>query len=387
MSETWWRREDQLDETQKEIIALPGSGNHLVIGPPGSGKTNLLLLRANYIYQADKSDIRVIVFTRTLREFIVAGGVEYKFPANCVRTCSKWQQELLYQYDEPAKAPNGTFEAQRHFYLDRVSRLIEKRHLQHIHDVIFLDEAQDYWPQEIDVFEKLAKELFVVADARQKIYSGPDPLERLTQLVGGNVHRLRYHYRCGTKICEIADALSSDANDYDMLVPTSNYDEARLPCTVDYAQCSSIDEQADLIAKALRVQHLAYPDELIGVVCPRRADVRSVWAKLVASGFADKAMLYVDDQRAEFDINKPIYVSTLHAAKGLEFRALHIAGCEFLSRFRHQRNMAYTAVTRAKTSLNLYCCSGMPTYLEKALTQACRPRTKRSIKGAFGIKE
>ena len=34
---------------QKKVIGLSGTGNHLVVGPPGSGKTNILLLRAKYM--------------------------------------------------------------------------------------------------------------------------------------------------------------------------------------------------------------------------------------------------------------------------------------------------------------------------------------------------
>ena len=52
MDETWWRSPDQLDPDQQEIVSLPLEGSHLVVGPPGSGKTNLLLLRASYLARA-----------------------------------------------------------------------------------------------------------------------------------------------------------------------------------------------------------------------------------------------------------------------------------------------------------------------------------------------
>ena len=35
--------------------------------------------------------------------------------------------------------------------------------------------------------------------------------------------------------------------------------------------------------------------------------------------------------------------------------------------FQHQRNMAYTAVTRAKTSLSIYYCDSLPGYFDQAL--------------------
>lgn len=46
---TWWLDITDLDDDQKSVIELPPTGNHLIIGPPGSGKTNLLLIRAEYL--------------------------------------------------------------------------------------------------------------------------------------------------------------------------------------------------------------------------------------------------------------------------------------------------------------------------------------------------
>ena len=63
------------------MISLAAEGNHLVLGPPGSGKTNILLLRANYLTLSGKPNIAIVVFTRTLSKFIASGGKEYDFPA------------------------------------------------------------------------------------------------------------------------------------------------------------------------------------------------------------------------------------------------------------------------------------------------------------------
>ena len=84
--ETWWRELRDLDEAQRNVIALPPEGSFLVIGPPGSGKTNLLLLRANYLTNSEHANLAIIVFTRTLREFIRAGGGLYDFDPDNVLT-------------------------------------------------------------------------------------------------------------------------------------------------------------------------------------------------------------------------------------------------------------------------------------------------------------
>ncbi len=49
MEETWWVEEGQLDDDQRKVAELKSKGSYLIKGPPGSGKTNLLLLRAKYL--------------------------------------------------------------------------------------------------------------------------------------------------------------------------------------------------------------------------------------------------------------------------------------------------------------------------------------------------
>jgi superfamily I DNA and RNA helicase len=72
--ETWWRELGDLDEDQRTVIGLPAEGSFLVKGLPGSGKTNLLLLRANYLMNTEHSNLVIIVFNRTLRDFIRSGS-------------------------------------------------------------------------------------------------------------------------------------------------------------------------------------------------------------------------------------------------------------------------------------------------------------------------
>ena len=50
-------------------------------------------------------------------------------------------------------------------------------------------------------------------------------------------------------------------------------------------------------------------------------------------------------------------------------RAVHLLGADFLANFaKNQRNLAYTAVTRAKTSLSIYYERNIPGYLRKGIS-------------------
>jgi len=52
---------------------------------------------------------------------------------------------------------------------------------------------------------------------------------------------------------------------------------------------------------------------------------------------------------------------------------LHLLGMDMVKRFRNERKLVYTAVTRAKTSLSIYNDGNLPGYLEQAIAD-CEPR-------------
>lgn len=371
MNETWWIGEDQLDDDQKAIVAIEPKGNHIISGPPGSGKTNLLLLHAKSTVLSGQPNVLAIVFTRTLQEFVTLGGLEYQLPAGVLKTLARWERDFLYEHGVFID-PEGTFEEKRLQAISAVEEVIRDKKLVGLYEGLFLDEAQDYLPQEIAVFRELGKNVFAAFDSRQKIYASRDCHRILRQ--GAAEHRLRLHYRLGKKICRLADAIMANSDEVSLL-STSRYDEDARPSSVDAAECGDLDEQVDKIVEKLLVQVKAYPDEMIGVVCTRNETLDRIWDRLQQSPVASLSIKQSAGERTQFEHGKPICVCTIHSSKGLEFRALHIADCEDLGTWANHRNLTYTAVTRAKTSLSLYYSGGLQGYLKQAL-QELSPKPK-----------
>jgi superfamily I DNA/RNA helicase len=385
MSGTWWVGKKDLDDDQRNIIQLPQDESALVTGPPGCGKTNLLLLRANYLHLAKKRNLAVVVFTRSLREFIARGADQYDFPASKIMTCRQWQLDLLRQYGGTVPKPTGKFEEDRAAFVAATTQMADKMKLANIFEAILLDEAQDYIPSEIELFSRLTERLFCVADERQKIYEGEDSIEAIKKRTG-EPHVLRFHYRNGVKICRVADEIAKKWHGYRPLMETSNYDEKANPSSVDCERCKSVAEQAALIVKRLGTQLIAFPDELIGVLAPTKESMNAIWEVVSASKHANAAFLLHGSAADAFPPDKQVVVSTFHAAKGLEFRALHLAACDELraSFFRNNRRMTFTAVTRAKTALSVYHSKDLYGYFEAAL-QSLNPSSEApSLDDVFG---
>ena len=369
MKGAWWVDSTELNKEQRDIVALQLDSSHLITGPPGCGKTNLLLLRANYLAISAKANVLIIVFTRTLQEFIRTGSQQYAFPDSSVTTSRSWQTSLLkeYGYDHNVK---GTFSAQRLELAQRIEALVAAEELSNLYDAIFLDEAQDYTPSELKVFRRLTTRLFAAADSRQRIYDNEDSTNLLESITDDH-QTLKYHYRCGIAICKAADFLRKGDKTYVPLVPTSQYDEVSKPSSAAIIDCSDYDKVAENIIDKLQTQLAAYPGELLGVIAPRHEEMEYIGQKLMASSLAGVCVMQSNSDYISFSSQTLICICTVHAAKGLEFRTVHLVGGETLPSFRDkQKRMAYTAVTRAKTSLSIYRVNPLPGYLEQAVNEA-----------------
>ena len=365
MNETWWVSETDLDDQQRHVISLDHDSSFLVIGPPGSGKTNLLLLRAKYLTLARKPDFKVILFTRALREFITSGAKKYEIPSDRIVTSQHFWENLLYEYGvEPPQ--ESDFRAKRHAFVSRVIKLIDENHLRDLTDTILLDEAHDFLPEEIEIFSRLSRRIFAVADHRQKIYSGEAPFSVLDRVTDQKI-TLVHHYRNGCNICEFADKLGRDRDSFSEITPTSNYDENSHPSHVMIHKCNSLEQEIDRVFEKLDDQLKAYPEELIGIISPSRKTIDRVWDRIRSSKYRNIASFQGDGQNLSFDSVVRICISTLHTAKGLEYRTLHVVRCENFRRRPLPRSLAFTAVTRAKTSLNLYYSGDLLGFLEQAI--------------------
>lgn len=366
MKGTWWVSEDSLDSKQKDVIKIPIDDSFLVLGSPGSGKTNLLLLRAKFLYLSGLKNILIICFTRSLRDFIAAGSVGYDFPDDKVVTSIGWAGDFLRQHG--VRIPEGEgFAEKRKNLFEALGDLVKDQNITHLYDAIFVDEAQDYLPDELELLRGLSPRLCVTADKKQKIYpSKSDVVELLEQMVDSKVE-LQHHYRNGREICRVADGLGSKWTNYEPMVNGCNYDEVSKPSSVEVVQCADINIQAQELVKRLNIQLKAYPDELIGVITPRLNELNIIWDHIVSAGMESISILQRADTHHIFNEHAKICFTTMHSSKGLEFRALHMLSCEHLKKFENQRQLAYTATTRCKTSLIYYHSENLPGYLESAL--------------------
>lgn len=365
MDSTWWTDPKQLDDNQKEIVALEDGGSYLVKGPPGCGKTNLLVLKASQLYRNKVKNFSILTLGRVLKEFLVTGSEYYPFPEDKIQTYVGWASAMLRS--NGMSVPKGDFESVRENLLDSLKIISAQNKPENVLDCIFLDESQDYSVDEIDVIRSFSKCVFAVGDIRQNIYNKTGGLEALEAFVD-EVKVLEHHYRCGIKICRVADGIMNMIDTDDALEGSSNYDETENPSTVESFSGIPLTAQLEKCVETLKTQHRAYPEGLLGVLCPRREELQTLIDHLMKSEVAQHCQGQLFEAGYEaFEKEKRIVITTIHGAKGLEFRALHLLAMDTVKNFPTQKKMSYTAVTRAKTTLSIYSNKPLPGYLEKGL--------------------
>lgn len=357
MNSTWWRTHEQLDEAQLAFIGLPLHGRYLLEGPPGSGKTNLLLLRAQYVAGSGEKNVLIITYTNTLAEFIRSGPtVKGLISESQIRTFHSWAFEHVRQYlgHVPVAKKDEFEDNDRQAILDAIVEANKKLPTPKLYSAIFVDEAQDLTAKELEALLSLSDRVCICGDNRQGIYKR-DGLD-----VGAKLnlerHTLKAHYRIGQRVAQVADRLLEPGSGELSLEATSNYNaKVEGASTADMHETKSRDEQFAMMLDLLRVQLDAFKDESIGIFCGKKETLKELRARFDATELASLVCVHGVDEERTFGGEKRIHVITMHSAKGTEFRAVHMYAVEELKGWGlNHRELGYTAITRARTALNAF---------------------------------
>lgn len=383
MEASWWTRPDQLDDEQKNVIALPLEGSHLVVGPPGSGKTNLLLLRAAYMHARGRRNYVVLTFGRVLKEFLANGTDATNVDLERIKTYRSWAGEVLRDHGIDL-TEESDFEKVRRDIFNGLASLSDGAIDDHRLDCILLDESQDYTTQEIEVLLRYCDNIFAAGDKNQQIYRTNGVIDTLSD-VCDTTNTLSYHYRNGRKICRVADGIRNMLGSRRGLEAWSQYDEAAVPSEVLFHPSEPLEAQVDRAIPVIADQLRAYPNAIVGILCPLRRQVRDAWAILARSYIGDQVQLQMfETGYSPLDPDRRVLLGTIHGAKGLEFRAVHLLGANGIQSFpRNHRRIAYTAVTRAKTSLAVYHEGALIGSLENGLAALEPPPAEVSFDELF----
>lgn len=368
-----------MDLQQEQVARALGEGHRVIHGAAGSGKTMILIFRAQQLAAAARADqpILVLCYNRALADRIDAllrqRGVDERV---VVRTFHGWCQDMVnaYQLTVPGTSKGAAyFEA----LASSVSRSVDAGLVPGgQYTALLIDEAHDFEDAWLRMAVRLVSpstnSLLVMYDDAQSIYQTKRRKFNFASVgiqAQGRTSVLKLNYRNTAEVLALAmhcaQSLLQEQAETDEHMQTVHPATAgrRGPLPRLIAARSGFEEAqavADQIASAL-ADGLA-PDA-VAVLARTKKLLLPVAHALHQRGVAIQSMAGYDFRR--FDWRKPtVKLLTLHSAKGLEFPLVCIVGLDAMpfhdEPMDEEARLLYVGMTRATQRLVLSAAGCSP---------------------------
>ncbi|MBI2747057.1 MAG: NERD domain-containing protein [Burkholderiales bacterium] len=369
-----------MDLQQEQIARTLGEGHRVIHGVAGSGKTMILVFRAQQLAAAARPDqpILVLCYNRTLAQRITTLLRERGVDENLVlcRTFHAWCQDMVraYQLDVPQdQQGNDYWQALVH----AVNRAVQTGLVpggQYL--ALLIDEAHDFdetWLQmAVRMVNPASNSLLVLYDDAQSIYQKQRRKFSFSSVgiqAQGRTSVLKLNYRNTAEVLALAMQCAANLvaerpepeDAIQTVQPATAGRRGPLPVLIE---ASNPAEEAELIAErvAKAVSEGKSPND-IAVLFRTRIRIDGVSLALQRKGIAIQAMRAQGATR--FDWSKPsVKLITLHSAKGLEFPLVFIAGLDSMpwkdEPLEEEVRLLYVGMTRSTHSLVLTAAGNSP---------------------------
>jgi superfamily I DNA/RNA helicase len=349
-----------LTQAQRDCLdALPLTGNHLVSGPPGSGKSLLAAHRAVHLALTGRPTV-LLSRSNLLRQLLSGTLDGFMVPGAPVESATVHSWILRRFGRDTLRTEDGWFDwtALTHRAADTLGETdASAPHL-------VIDEGQDLPPGFYRLGRLAAASVTVFADECQRLTETNSTLAEITDALGRSTEHVEVtgNHRNTREIASLAEFFRTGGPVPDM--PARN---GSLPAVRNYAGVTAL---ADDIAAMARAQ----PLHRVGVIVNSLRTAADLMRRLERAGLPHEPQLYSSAASSgryrDLDLARPGVVIVHRAsAKGLDFDTVVIADTETDSgtdpTAASLRMAYYVMITRARQRLVLgWQGSRLPRHLE-----------------------
>ena len=251
---TWLIPRDELTNEQGRAVELKPDEHRLILGSPGSGKTMVLLHRAQYLvdeYRVSPDRYRIFVFTGALKAYIRSALDDLNLPDDCVTTFDSWCSKYYREHIDKRLPWNKELKQMDFAEIRRAvwERTQSLNATERLFDFVLVDEGQDLSTQTFETLKSVAQHVTVFMDHKQQLYeTGADEagILRALGLRKRNLTLLEA-YRCSPYIVQVAASFVRNPAERDafLLQPRTAQTERQTPLL--YLASDVHDERAHLI--------------------------------------------------------------------------------------------------------------------------------------------
>lgn len=310
-----------LTPEQLRVVEMPPYEHRVIIGPPGSGKTQVLIHRADYLsstYDVDSEQYRVFVFTNVVKQYIKSGAQFLGLSEEVVSTFDHWCR-LVYERHVARRLPRRN----RGIDFDQIRCAVlelfqKKSELQKTLSFVLVDEGQDLTPQVYEILSLAAQHITVFVDPQQKIFeNGASESYILNKL---NLKKcnatLLGAYRNAPYVARLASYFIGDDRKRDQYLAQVNTEQKIREKPLCYV-APDFNKEMDRLAEIVSQRQIM--NERIGIIVPTNRQLYGFTKGLEDRGVAvEKAVARSESGGCDFGNATP-KIATYYSAKGLTF--------------------------------------------------------------------
>ncbi len=362
-----------MDLQQEQTARTLGEGHRVIHGSAGSGKTMILIFRAQQLAAAARVDqpILVLCYNRTLAQRIEAmlrvRGVDERV---VVRTFHAWCSDMVrsYQLDQPRSRRNtDEYYAELAGTVQRAldSGLVPAGQ----YTALLIDEAHDFQDAWLQMAAKLVtpatNSLLILYDDAQSIYQRTRRKFNFASVgieARGRTSVLKLNYRNTAEVLALAvqcaqgllTAKAETEEEMQTVRPETAGRRGPLPVLIE---AGNARQEAELIAQRVGAAMADGTEPAnIAVLCRIKKHMDPIAQALAQHHIRYQSMNAPDFRYFDWAVAS-VKLLTLHSVKGLEFQLVFIAGLDAMpfmnESMEEEVRLLYVGMTRATERLVL----------------------------------